>query len=77
MQAAMSHTTAVNASPFNCRWIVPGSAHDMGNWSYAICVRDFNTERLVNEPDCSHCPRWEEPDDLVARRVALAWEERR
>ena len=65
MRPAMSTTTAVNASPFNCRWIVPGSAHRMGEWSYAICVRDFKTERLVNEPECARCRRWEEPYEVA------------
>jgi hypothetical protein len=55
----------VNTSPFNCRWIVPGSAHNWGDWSYAVCVRALGTERLVNESDCSHCPHWEEQEACV------------
>ena len=65
----MTPQTAVNSLPFECRWIVPGSAHHISDWSYAICVRVFNTERLVNEVDCSRCPRWEGPDDLDERHV--------
>ena len=66
----MTPTIAINVSPFNCRWIVPGSAHHMGDWSYAICVRVLNTERLVNESDCSRCPRWEEQDDPAEPQTA-------
>jgi hypothetical protein len=60
----MTPTIAVNASPFNCRWILRGSEHHSGDWNYAICLRVRNTERLVNEVDCSRCHRWEGPDDL-------------
>jgi hypothetical protein len=69
----MTLTIAANASPLNCRWIVPGSAHYKGDWSYAICVRNFRSERLVNASECSRCPRREEPDDVAERRAALAW----
>jgi hypothetical protein len=69
----MTPRTATCASPFNCRWIVPGSEHHAAGWSYAICTRVRDTERLVNETDCAHCPRWEEPDDLAEQHAALAW----
>lgn len=59
----MPSTVAVVTSPFNCRWIVRGSEHRVGDWNYAICVRVRNTERLVNECDCSRCIRWEEPSE--------------
>jgi hypothetical protein len=62
----MPQTIAINASPFNCRWIVPGSEHHLDDWNYAICVRVRNTERLVNESDCSRCPMWEEPAETAA-----------
>jgi hypothetical protein len=62
-----------NTSPLNCRWIVPGSAHCVADWSYAICVRVHFSERLVNESDCAHCLRWEEPDDAAGREATLAW----
>jgi hypothetical protein len=65
----MIPTVAIATSPFNCRWIVPGSAHHMDGWSYAICVRVRDTERLVNETDCSRCPRWEEPDERPEQHV--------
>jgi hypothetical protein len=69
----MSNKTAVNVSPFNCRWIQPGSEHHSAGWDYAVCLRVPDNERLVNEADCSHCPRWEEPDDLAVQRAAVAW----
>jgi hypothetical protein len=69
----MTTRIVINESPFNCRWIVPGSAHHVSDWSFAICVRVRNSERLVNESDCSRCPRWEEPDDLAERQATLAW----
>jgi hypothetical protein len=56
----MTTRTAISVSPFKCRWIVPGTEHHEGCWSFAICVRLHNVERLVNEEDCSRCPRWEE-----------------
>jgi hypothetical protein len=55
----MTLRTAVDTSPFNCRWVVRGSEHQLGDWSYAICLRIRNTERLVNERDCSRCALWE------------------
>ena len=64
----MPPTIAIHASPFNCRWIVGGSEHRVGLWNYAICVRVRDTERLVNESDCSRCPRWEEPDGPSGRQ---------
>jgi hypothetical protein len=70
----MTPTIAANASPLNCRWIVPDSAHYVADWSYAICVRDAFTERSVNESDCARCPRWEEPDDVARRQARLAWD---
>jgi hypothetical protein len=69
----MTTRIVLNESAFNCRWIVPGSSHHASDWSYAICVRVRNIERLVNESDCSRCPRWEESDDLAERHAALAW----
>ena len=59
----MATTTASAISPFNCRWIVRGSEQRLGAWNYAVCVRIRNTDRIVNECDCSRCARWEEPDD--------------
>jgi hypothetical protein len=53
----------LNVSPLKCRWVVPGSEHHEGCWSYAMCVRVRAVERLVNEADCARCPRWEGPDD--------------
>lgn len=69
----MKPAIAANTSPLNCRWIMPGSAHCVADWSYAICQRDVFAERLVNESDCAHCPRWEEPDDAARRLATLAW----
>jgi hypothetical protein len=59
----MITTTTISVSPFKCRWIVPGSEHTVGCWSYAICVRARHAERIVNETDCSRCPRWESSHD--------------
>jgi hypothetical protein len=64
----MTPTTTACASPFNCRWIARGSEHHVGDWNYAICVRVRDTDRIVNEADCSRCPRWQEPDDLPERQ---------
>ena len=65
----MTPRIAINASPFNCRWIVRGSEHHVSDWSYAICTRIRDTDRIVNESDCSRCPRWQEPDDLDDRQA--------
>jgi len=59
----MTPQLAIASSPVNCRWIVRGSEHHLDDWSCAICVRVPGTERLVNEADCSRCPRWAEPDE--------------
>ena len=65
----MTPRIAINTSPFNCRWIVGGSEHHVSDWSYAICARIRDTDRIVNESDCSRCPRWQEPEDLDDRNV--------
>lgn len=59
----MTTTTGIKVSPFDCRWIVPSSKHQVGDWSFAVCVRVLGVERLVNEADCSRCPRWDGPDE--------------
>ncbi len=56
-------TTAIDTSPFNCRWIVRGSERYFGAWNYAVCMRARNADRLVNECDCSRCALWEAPGD--------------
>ena len=56
-------TTAIDTSPFNCRWIVRGSERHVGAWNYAVCVRVRNTERVVNECDCSRCALWDAPGE--------------
>jgi hypothetical protein len=66
----MTPVIAIGASPFNCRWIARGSEHHAGGWNYAICVRVRDTDRMVNESDCSHCSRWQESDDLPERQSA-------
>jgi hypothetical protein len=53
--------TAVNASPFNCRWIERGSEIRISNWSYALCLRVRSEPRVVNESECARCPLWEPP----------------
>jgi hypothetical protein len=67
----MTPTIAICASPFDCRWIVRGSEHRMGDWNYAVCMFVRDADRIVNESDCSRCPRWQEPDDLAERQTRL------
>jgi hypothetical protein len=50
---------AVNASPFNCRWIARGSEARISNWSYALCLRVRDEPRLVSEAECARCLLWE------------------
>jgi hypothetical protein len=52
---------AVNASPFNCRWIERGSEGRISNWSYALCLRIRDQPRVVSEPECARCLLWEAP----------------
>jgi hypothetical protein len=52
---------AVNASPFNCRWIERGSESRISNWSYALCLRIRDQPRIVTESECARCPLWQEP----------------
>jgi hypothetical protein len=52
---------AVNASPFNCRWIERGSETRISNWSYALCLRVRDQPRVVSEAECARCLSWETP----------------
>jgi hypothetical protein len=54
---------AVNASPFNCRWIERGSETRVFNWNYALCARPFSQSRPVSEEECARCPWWDGRDD--------------
>jgi hypothetical protein len=60
---------AVTTSPFNCRWIAPTLEGHSPDPHYAICLRPPKGPRVVNEPECAFCPKWEPPDqDEPARR---------
>jgi hypothetical protein len=50
---------AINASPLGCRWIKPGSETRVSNWTYALCLRVHDQERLVSESECARCGLWE------------------
>jgi hypothetical protein len=50
---------AVNASPFNCRWIERGSNTRISNWSYALCLRVRDEPRVVSQTECARCVSWE------------------
>ena len=54
---------AINASPFQCRWIGRGTEMRLEQWRYAICHRRLNHERVVSEDECSRCACWESPTD--------------
>lgn len=58
---------AVNASPFDCRWIQPGSEMRVIDWTYAICLRMPDLPRPVSELECERCAWWEEPNDKQKR----------
>jgi hypothetical protein len=63
----MSHLTTAATSPLNCRWIEPGSRRSIEAFEYAVCRRQKDAERVVNEAECRYCPAWEPP---VAARPA-------
>lgn len=54
---------ALNASPFQCRWIATGSEMRLEQWSYAVCRRCGDRLRVVSEDECGHCACWEPPTD--------------
>ena len=62
---------AINASPFQCRWVLTGSELQLEQWTYAICLRERNHVRVVSEDECSRCACWEQPTDGV-RQAAYA-----
>ena len=66
---------AINASPFQCRWIADGSELRVERWTYAICQRCPERPRVVSEEECGHCACWE--PRLDGDRVADAHEARR
>ena len=55
---------AINASPFRCRWIATGTEMRIEQWTYAICERCRNQQRLVSEDECSCCACWEPGTDV-------------
>jgi hypothetical protein len=61
---------AVNASPFNCRWIERGSEMRVSNWTYALCARPLSQSRPVSEEECARCPWWDSRDDDSSPRAA-------
>jgi hypothetical protein len=61
---------AVNASPFNCRWIQRGSETRVSNWSYALCLRVHEDPRVVSESECARCRSWQDPDTTPDSRHA-------
>ena len=66
----MCYTVPAAVSPLNCRWIKPGSRHDLEGFEYAVCRRLADAERVVNEADCLYCPSWQaaRPVQSSARR---------
>jgi hypothetical protein len=57
-------------SPFNCGWIDKNTIGRLGDDSYAVCRRDRDRDRIVNEAECARCPRWEE---VEAAQDQEAW----
>jgi hypothetical protein len=51
---------AINASPFQCRWI-SGTEMRLEQWMYAICLRCRDHPRVVSEDECGRCACWESP----------------
>ncbi len=64
----MAHT-ALNPSPFGCRFIERGSEIRISNWSYALCRR-LGVPRLVSEEECARGARGEAPQDHSPVREA-------
>ena len=58
---------AINASPFNCRWVLTGSELQLEQWTYAICLRERHYVRVVSENECGRCACWEQPTDGASR----------
>jgi hypothetical protein len=58
---------AINASPFQCRWIPPGTELHLERWKYAICTRCHDHPRVVSEDECGRCACWEAASDRVRR----------
>jgi hypothetical protein len=54
---------AINASPFQCRWISAGTEMRLEQWRYAICLRRRDHPRVVSEDECGRCACWESPTD--------------
>jgi len=52
---------AINASPFQCRWIQTGTEMRLELWTYAICRRCGERPRVVSEEECGWCACWESP----------------
>ena len=50
---------AINASPFECRWIKAGTEMRLEQFTYAICLRCVNHSRVVSEDECFSCACWE------------------
>jgi hypothetical protein len=61
----MRYRVLAATSPFNCRWIVPGSRSSLEGLELAVCRRLHGAERVVNEVECAGCPAWE-PSPSVA-----------
>jgi len=53
---------AVNASPLQCRWVLPGTETHLEQWTYAMCVR-CGAPRVVSEEECEGCACWTSPTD--------------
>ena len=63
---------AINASPFQCRWISPGAEMLMEQWAYAICERCRDHLRVVSEDECGRCACWEPQTDGACHSWARA-----
>jgi len=64
----MARTVTVVTSPLNCRWIAPGSRRSFEAFEYAVCRREKDAERVVNEAECRYCPAWEPPANVSLKR---------
>ena len=58
---------AINASPFQCRWIANGTEMRLEQWVYAVCLRCPDQPRVVSEDECSRCAGWEPRPDGACR----------
>ena len=44
--------SAINVSPFRCRWIATGTEMHIEQWTYANYERCPNQQRVVSEDEC-------------------------